>query len=234
MKLNWEEKVVLDEVESTQDFAAAMLENPGETSIVIGLNQTLGRGRFGRAWISKPGDSLTMSMIFREYPDHPRPWLIGMNVALVVASTLHTQLRWPNDLTIRGKKVGGILTELVNDSSGRKIPVVGIGINLNQAAFDPPIGDIATSLFLERHHPLDPMAVAQGIVQNLQTAEPPTHWSNLLPAWRLFDDTPGKIYRVPTGERAVAIGIGPEGDLICAIDGETTQVMAAEAIFGTH
>ncbi len=60
----------------------------------------------------------------------------------------------------------------------------------------------------------------------------PEHWSDLQPVWTLFDDTAGKHYRLISGEEAIAIGIGPEGELVCAVEGETTMVMAAEAILG--
>jgi hypothetical protein len=48
----------------------------------------------------------------------------------------------------------------------------------------------------------------------------------------LFDATPGKKYKLSSGEEAIAIGIGPDGELICSVDGETQTVLAADAIFG--
>jgi BirA family transcriptional regulator, biotin operon repressor / biotin---[acetyl-CoA-carboxylase] ligase len=69
-------------------------------------------------------------------------------------------------------------------------------------------------------------------VERLGKMPEPDKWSNLAPVWNLFDHTPGKRYRTVDGREAVALGIGPEGQLMCSIDGETSSIMAAEAMFG--
>lgn len=220
------------ELPSTQDKAAALLANGEPVGVVRAIHQSQGRGRFQRPWISQPGDSLTASLVFTQYADHPRPWLLGMTLALAVAASLRTQLRWPNDITLGGKKLGGILTELYPDQQGRKIPVIGLGLNLNQTALPPEIADFATSLTLARGGLHDPSLTLQTILECLDGTPEPETWENIEPAWMLFDDTPGKTYRLPTGEEATALGLGPEGQLLCAVEGETQSILAAEAIFG--
>jgi BirA family transcriptional regulator, biotin operon repressor / biotin---[acetyl-CoA-carboxylase] ligase len=224
----------LEEVESTQAAAAALLRDPKEDApgVVFARNQTGGKGRFGRTWLSEEGDSLTMSLVFGAYADHPKPWLIGMAAGMAAAGALHCLLRWPNDLIIEGRKLGGILTELITDSHGRKVPVVGIGVNLGQVKFAPEIEATATSLAVHRRGPFDPVAVAQKIIGRLADLPEPDSWKSLVSVWELFDDTPGKLYKLPDGQQAVAMKVGPEGELLCSVEGESVTVMAAEALFG--
>jgi len=220
-----------DDVLSTQDIAANEVKE-GRGGVFFARNQTLGRGRFGREWVSSPGDSLTMSMAFAAYADHPRPYLIGMTVAVAAAAVLHCELAWPNDLVADGGKLGGILTELVPDDQDRRIPVAGIGVNLNQRAFPPEIAGTATSLALYNGGHYEPRKVAEAIVERLAKLPEPQAWGDLAPAWSLFDRTPGKHYLAAEGVEAIALGIGPEGQLLCSIRGETATIMAADAVFG--
>ncbi|MBS1708948.1 MAG: biotin--[acetyl-CoA-carboxylase] ligase [Armatimonadetes bacterium] len=225
----------LQAVESTQDVAQRLLqEGDTEIGVVWALDQKAGRGRFQREWVSSPGDSLTLSFVLRDYSTLSEPWLAGMMVALAVAGAFHTQIRWPNDLTIKRKKVGGVLTELLTDKDGVRVPVVGVGVNLNQLAFPEPLDGIATSLKLERGHDVDPTEAMHKLVAAVRSMPEPTDWYVLQPIWQIFDDTPGKSYELATGEKAVALGVGSDGHLICAVEGETQSVMAADAIFSPH
>lgn len=139
----------VDEVDSTQGLAAKLLaKSPGGPGLILARHQTAGRGRFDRTWHSDKDLSLTMSLIFREYPDHPKPWLIGMSVACAAAAALHCQVQWPNDLVSQGRKLGGVLTEIFPDTQGRRTPVAGVGINLNQTSFPSELASCATSLRL--------------------------------------------------------------------------------------
>jgi BirA family biotin operon repressor/biotin-[acetyl-CoA-carboxylase] ligase len=222
----------IDRVDTTQALAAEYLRHNEPFGVVFAHEQTAGKGRLGRTWLSKDGDSLTFTLIFRAYADHPKPYLVGMAAALAAAGVLHCQIRWPNDLVIGTLKVGGILTELLPDSQGRLVPVVGIGINLNQASFPPEIEASATSLSQSRGGHYEPQLIAHRIVERLAILPEPTSWSDLAPIWDLFDFTPGKKYKLPSGEEAIALGIGSEGQLLCSVDGESRAVLAAEALFG--
>jgi BirA family biotin operon repressor/biotin-[acetyl-CoA-carboxylase] ligase len=224
--------LVVEEVGSTQTLAEHCLREDLPHGAVLAHHQSAGKGRFGRVWISQRGDSLTMSLIFRDYADHPRPYLVGMAVAIAAAGSLHCQLRWPNDLVIGDRKLGGILTELFRDQAGRTVPVVGVGVNLNLTAFPDEIADRATSLALAHGKTYEAKEVAKGILARLERLPEPESWNDLAPIWALFDHTPGKHYRLASGEEAVALGIGSDGQLLCSVDGESRSVLAAEALFG--
>jgi len=218
----------LDAVGSTQDEAAALLRAGSPCPrVILARSQTQGRGRLGREWHSPPEASLAMSMILSERKDHPRPWLLGMALACAAAGVFHAKVRWPNDLFLDGKKLGGILTELVEG-----VPVIGIGVNLNQTTFPAELSEIATSLALHRPGVCEPRAAAEKVLARFEAIPVPADWSDLSPVWSLYDDTPGKRFRLPSGEVAVAVGVGPHGELLCSVEGESRIVMAAEAILG--
>lgn len=219
-------------VESTQDVAKESLLTATPAGVIFAHHQAAGRGRFKRTWESKFGDSLTMSMILDQYPDHKEPWLVGMSIAVAVAGVLHAQLQWPNDVILGGKKVAGILTEIHPNSKGEKIPIVGIGINLNQTEFPDSIAHRATSLKINTGKTYEAESLARQIVLAIENAPEPSSWDEIAPVWMIFDKTAGKQYQLPNGVISTAIGLGPNGQLICSVEGETTSVLAADAIFG--
>ena len=227
--LDW---LILDFVESTQSIASEIVTTGDRSTvpIVMTLNQTKGRGRFERSWYSEPGASLTLSWIAWDFPNHPQPWLIGMAMAVAAAGAVHAKLQWPNDLMLEDRKLGGILTEVATSISGNAIAVVGLGINLKSQDF--PVDLRARAISLEDHRPGNYEAdqVAIDVIDRLNLLPDPDQWHTLEQAWRLFDVTPGKRYSLPNGEEALAIGIGPEGELLCSVDGEARSVMAAEAL----
>jgi BirA family biotin operon repressor/biotin-[acetyl-CoA-carboxylase] ligase len=224
--------MVFDSVDSTQDIAAHCLSVGDPVGVIFAHEQLAGRGRFGRKWYSQRGDSLTASLVFHDYADHPKPHLIGMAVAIAAAGALYAQLRWPNDLIVGVRKVGGILTELLQDGSGRRIPVVGLGINLNQSSFPEEVSEIATSLSIEHGGRYEGDQVLRSVLERLEHLPEPTDWSELAPMWSLFDKTPGKMYRLADGTLATAVGVGSDGQLLCSVAGESRAVLAAEALFG--
>lgn len=221
-----------EELKSTQTYAADLVRKGEIPGIIFADHQSHGRGRFDRQWLSERGDSFTATFVFDQYQNHPFPWLVGMSVALAAAASNQLQLQWPNDLTLSGKKVGGILTELVTAPNGSKFPLVGIGINLNQKSFEPEIADRATSLRMASGNSHDPEAILQSLLTSISNVPEPDSWESIEPAWMLFDETPGKQYKLFNGTVAQALGIGPNGQLICSIAGETHSILAADAIFG--
>lgn len=231
MKLSNARWTEVDEVLSTQDLAINAVKEGGG-GVFFAKHQTMGRGRLGREWLSSAGESLTMSIAFTDYPDHPQPYMIGMTVAVACAAVLHCELAWPNDLVSGARKLGGVLTEMAVNDLGERVAIVGIGINLNQKKFPLEIAEFATSMALDRGGSYDPREIGEKIIGRFGNLPEPSTWAALAPVWSLFDHTPGKRYRTPAGDEAIALGIGPEGQLMCSVHGETTSIMAAEAIFG--
>ena len=109
-------------------------------TVVVAEEQTAGRGRRGRTWFASPGDSLTFSLLWR-FAAGTAPAGLSLAVGVAVARALHavgageTALKWPNDILMQSRKLGGILVELVADPPHAAI--IGIGINLRLPAGMP-------------------------------------------------------------------------------------------------
>lgn len=228
--LEGRELLILDEAPSTQAAAASALHVSPNVGAVLARHQTSGRGRFNREWFAEPNDSLACTYIFRAQKNHPKPYLLGMALAAAAAGIIHCQLKWPNDLQIDGRKVGGILTEVVKDADGSSVALVGVGINLNQREFPSEIADRAVSLYQAHGWVSDPVSLAHKIDERLQLLPEPSDWSVVQEAWDLFDATAGTMYRPADGRLVEAIGIGSEGQLIGERDGECIAIYAADAI----
>ena len=115
-------------------MGAASSDN-GRVPVLVAERQTAGRGRRGREWLAWPGASLTFSLRWRFPADAPVPaglsLVVGLALALVVEKLGLTgvQLKWPNDVLVDGRKLAGILVELVPGRSGTSA-VIGIGLNV--------------------------------------------------------------------------------------------------------
>lgn len=106
--------------------------------LLVAEHQTAGRGRLGRAWASAPGDSLTFSLAL---PLAPADWSgLSLAVGASLAESLHpaVRLKWPNDLWVEDRKLGGILIETASfgDGAGRRQAVIGVGLNIAARAAD--------------------------------------------------------------------------------------------------
>lgn len=221
---------ILDSVDSTQTYAAAMIRNGEAVGGVLALEQTEGRGRFGRKWHSPPGECLAASLVFSNYIGHPRPYLIGMALAVACARAFKAEVQWPNDIFMRGRKLGGILTEMVADPDGRLIPVVGVGINLNQMSFPEDIAMIGTSVQMSHGLEMEPQDALALVLQQFETLREVQSWPDLATWWNRCDSTAGKKFWLQDGREGIAKSIGPEGELICLVDGQEERVLAADAL----
>ncbi len=124
-----------DRIDSTQNFALELAQKPHENgSVVIAQRQTQGRGRLNRKWISPKG-GIWMSILLRPNfePSYTSLFPMATSLALAVSmeKTLNvkTELKWPNDITINGKKVAGILIDASIESNKIDYLIIGIGIN---------------------------------------------------------------------------------------------------------
>jgi len=127
--------LVFEQIDSTNNYAASLADNPANAGIVIVAEEQLaGRGQYRRTWLCPPGDGVLMSVLLFPPADLRRPALLTAWAAVAVCDTiqqvsdLEPRIKWPNDVVIDGKKVCGILIE-----QGRGT-VAGIGLNVNQSA----------------------------------------------------------------------------------------------------
>ncbi len=171
------EFVVLREVVSTNDTAKELARSgAGTGTVVIADMQTGGRGRRGRHWIS-PAGGIWMSVILRpgmELKDVAIYTLLaGVAVAAAInkVTGLKSGIKWPNDILIKGKKVGGILTEVFGEWQAVDFLVIGIGVNVNLSEDKLPAGVDSTSLSLELGKPVELVNLIRAILQELERLE---------------------------------------------------------------
>ena len=177
-------------VTSTQDVAQAMPIG----SIVVADHQTAGRGRLERRWESPPGAALLVSFVLA-----PNPLLsLAAGVAAAEACGADVRLKWPNDLLLNGKKVGGILVETTPDRA-----VCGVGINLTWAPEGAAMLDQPREELLGR---------LQDRIEDWTSAPPAV----ILRRWRELSATLGRRVRIDSTE-GIAEDIGASGELI--VDG---------------
>ncbi len=127
-----------EEVVSTNSTARELAEKgAGEGEIVVAETQTAGRGRLGRRWASPPFANLYLSIILRpKLPPVHAPQITLMAAVALAETTAafipgFAAIKWPNDIMVGGKKLGGILTELSCDAERVHYAILGIGVNLN-------------------------------------------------------------------------------------------------------
>jgi BirA family biotin operon repressor/biotin-[acetyl-CoA-carboxylase] ligase len=147
--------------ESTNELALRAAQQGVRRGVWIADEQMAGRGRGGHSWHSTRGDGLYVSVLVTpELPIDQALWLslatgLAAQAAISQAAGVRIDLRWPNDLLLRGRKVGGILVEssVAKAMGGRdamlRYAVLGIGINVHHEDFPPDISGLATSLRLE-------------------------------------------------------------------------------------
>jgi len=122
-------------IDSTQNFAIELAKRPHENgSLVIADRQTQGRGRLNRKWVSPKG-GIWMSILLRPNFEPSYTSLFPMATSLALAVSIEktlkikTELKWPNDVTIKGNKVAGILIDASVESNKIDYLIIGIGIN---------------------------------------------------------------------------------------------------------
>lgn len=167
---------VFRETRSTNEIMEKLaVDNLAEGIVVFAESQTAGRGRLGRRWISPPGKGLWFSILLRP-PLRPQE-MTRLTIASVTSIAralrnylgLKPEIKWPNDLLLRGRKVAGILTELNTEPDRIKYAILGIGLNVNLEARDLPddLHSFATSLLLELGRPLDRAELAVQLLREI-------------------------------------------------------------------
>jgi len=129
--------------------------NEPEGAVVIAEEQTAGRGRAGRNWHSERATGIYATLLLRPKISPVQAPLLTMMAGLSAHAAIQAQtglqpdVKWPNDLVLNGKKLGGILTEMHAEPTVVRFVIVGIGINVNQEQFPAELSAIATSLRVE-------------------------------------------------------------------------------------
>lgn len=156
------------------DAMAAAREGAPHGSVFLADEQLAGRGRGDHMWHSTAGEGLYVSVVLRprmapaHLPIVPLAAGLAAANAILTASRLKVDLRWPNDLLIAERKTGGVLAESKTEGSDVLFVIVGIGINVHQRSFESELSTPATSLDLESGCLISRQALLIALLESLQ------------------------------------------------------------------
>ena len=212
-------------VTSTNDLARALAaQGAPEGTLVLTDEQTAGRGRLGRAWLAPRGTSLLFSLIFRPALLPAQAFRLAMLCSLATAraieavTTLPIHLKWPNDLVLRGKKLGGVLCESSLTGERLDFVAVGLGLNVNlDVSTLPEIAATATSLSAALGRPVARLPLLQSILQEIEAGyRDVAQGEALRAAWAARLGTLGQVVRVTGGieDEGLAEGVDADGALL--------------------
>ncbi|HEX8764099.1 MAG TPA: biotin--[acetyl-CoA-carboxylase] ligase [Candidatus Acidoferrum sp.] len=213
-----------------------------EAAVVLAEEQTAGRGRAGRSWHSERAAGIYLTLLLRpKLAPVQAPVLTMMaglsaHAAVEAVTGLAVDLKWPNDLMIRGKKAGGILTEMHAEPAQVQFVVVGIGLNVNQERFPGELGDLATSLRQETGKPQSRMELLVRLLREFESDYNRFLREGIASVIQRFEVVSsyahGKKVRVTNGTESyvgTTVGLGPEGLLqVEREDGRVVTVIAGD------
>ena len=245
-------------VDSTNRVAKELAQNgAAEGSLVIAGSQSHGRGRLGRQWLSPPDTSLLMSVIFQPDLTPLQAARVTMVCSLAVVdaieetTSLIVRIKWPNDIMVKGRKLGGILAELGLSQGKLSFVVVGLGLNVNvsfddQSAEYPvdaapntaqaslrSLADRSTSLSQELGRNVPRLTLLSKLLTSIEKryeALRAGHIPN--PEWGERLETLGQRITVTTGTEVVvgrAEGVDENGALLLRLDnGAQTRILVGD------
>lgn len=248
-------RIVVSRVDSTNRLARRVLttyaadELPPPPFLVLALEQTAGRGRQGRAWASPRGCGVYATRVVPLPEGVPTgdaleslPLLAGVGLARGLAGLLErggsgsgAGLKWPNDLLIEGRKVGGVLAESLALGAAPPVALIGFGVNLERPLEGPELPPGSTALADHLASPPDLGHLARVLLAGLE--DELAHLGDLpraVAAYReLSVHRPGDALRCRIGGEVVEgafTGFDDRGRLLLARDGEEVRVAAGEIV----
>ena len=233
---------VLNSVDSTSEYLRRQLDSlyPGRGKACLAEQQTAGRGRRGKSWVSPYGSSLYLSLAW--FIDQPGLSISGLSLAIAVSVVRALErygverlgLKWPNDIFLEGRKLAGILLDLSGESGGVWRVVVGIGINLRMPSgaaelIDQPWTDLS-GMAVEVDRNLLAGQVLEALVSDIELFAGKGLVS-FINEWERFDLLSGREIGLQQGDRmiaGIARGIDKDGALLVERNGITGSYHAGE------
>lgn len=236
---------IFSEIESTNAEAASLAsQGAPEGTVVIAESQTRGRGRMGREWISPPNRNLYLSVILRpkRYHDRLGNWTLSAALAAAKAigrtTGLEPDLKWPNDLRIKKKKIAGLLIETLVQGKHVKNMVLGIGINVNMSRMDfpEPLRSTASSLSEVLGHTVDRNRLCRMLLQELDSNYKKFldgDFGTMLEGYRKRSETLNQRVRVQVRQKTlegIAVDFSEDGALLLKCDNGILRPIYSEEI----
>ncbi len=237
-----------DTIDSTQNFALELSRKPHENgSLVIAERQTRGRGRLDRKWVSPKG-GIWLSILLRPNfePSYTSlfPMLVSLALSVAIQKTLKikTELKWPNDVTINGDKVAGILIDASIESNKIDYLVIGIGINfkIKPSKITSQIKDgkkYGITTLVKENQDGNPVKLIQQFLLELEQRYNDIisgNTGNIRKEWMKRSSTIGKNVTATTTTGTIkgkAVGIDKTGALLLSSRGKVERVLAGDIAY---
>ncbi len=228
-----------DTIDSTNLEAKRLIKSKGlENAYLLAKTQTAGKGRFDRVWYSPEGEGIYLTAVFAPIKEIDMPHLyvilaaVASAWAVEAATKLELSVKWPNDLLLGGKKVGGILTEVVKTKNGYT-PLIGIGINVNTASFPATVVKVpATSLALEAKSEFSVEKVAKQLISKIKRARLRS-FDFLFSEWKKRCQDVGKKVKLTIADQVyqgAVVGWGEAGELLLRDENDKIRPFSAGEI----
>jgi BirA family biotin operon repressor/biotin-[acetyl-CoA-carboxylase] ligase len=229
-------------VSSTMNAAMQLgIKGAPEGTLVLAEHQTKGRGRLGRSWFSPKYKGIYLSLILKpKMPPLEASILtlltaVSICEAVKVTAGLDAQIKWPNDILLHHKKLGGILTELSAEMDEVNFMIIGVGLNVNNDK--KTLVSQATSLKEQKKENINRISLLQEILRRIEAnylsfKEKGAH--PVIEKWREHNITLGRRVKVYCHKEHIegeAVDIDTDGGLLVRRDsGMTEKVMAGDVV----
>jgi BirA family biotin operon repressor/biotin-[acetyl-CoA-carboxylase] ligase len=237
-----------DSIDSTQNQALKMAYDPANNgAVIVASKQTGGRGRSGRKWISPKG-GIWISIILQPKFDisittlFPIASALALSIAIEKTYSITPELKWPNDLTINGKKIAGMLVDVSLESNKIENLVLGVGINFNvnvkeiQKILKGTPNFYGVASLSEQKINVNPIQLVQTFLVELEKtykALNAKQIKKIISEWSRRSSTIGKDVELNTADDKIkgkAIRIDDDGALVISNNNKTNRVIAGDII----
>jgi BirA family biotin operon repressor/biotin-[acetyl-CoA-carboxylase] ligase len=234
-----------DRVASTNDLAHQLaMAGAFEGTLVLAEEQSSGRGRLGRTWSSERFSGIYASLILRPKIEPREAPILNLVAAVAVSRgirdvvELETDIKWPNDVMVNGRKCCGILTEMSADLDKVQFVIAGIGINVNQKNFPPELENKASSLFLKAKKEISRIEILVSVLKRFEDLYGEflrQGRSVVLEQWiQRSSYASGKKVIVESGNRRISgitVGLGVDGTLqVRTENGQIETVLSGDLV----
>jgi len=240
-----------DTIDSTQNFAIKISSNPIENgAVIISQKQARGRGRFGRRWLSPQG-GIWLSIVLHPTFDISVITLFPIASSLALANAIEktfqidSKLKWPNDVTIKGKKVAGMLVDASVESNKIEYLVLGVGINfqVNSKQLEKSLKKTenfygVTSL-IDKNENQSPILLVQNFLNELENIIELLNKEKrkiIIKNWTKKSSSIGKNITISTYADKIngkAIKLDDDGALVIKNNKNTQRILAGDLIHPT-
>ena len=237
-----------DSIDSTQNQALKMAEDVANNgTIIVAAKQTGGHGRSGRKWISPKG-GIWISIILHPIFDisittlFPIASALALSIAIEKTFSIQPELKWPNDLTIKGKKVAGMLVDVSLESNKIENLVLGVGINFDVNAKQIEKSLKGTSNFYgvaslsDQKQNIKPIQLVQTFLIELEKIYKSLNakqTKKIISEWTVRSSTIGKNVELNTSDSKIkgkAIKIDDDGALVVSENNKNHRIIAGDII----